>query len=38
MTTNRTPDHRDAELVLRGYELRREATLRASRDATSGAA
>jgi len=33
MNTERAPDHRDAELVLRVYELRREATMRASRDA-----
>lgn len=27
------PDHHDAELVIRFYELRREATMRAARDA-----
>lgn len=31
-----TPDHHDAELVLRVYELRREAVMRQSRDAISG--
>jgi len=30
---NESPDHHDADLVLRLYELRREAVLRSSRDA-----
>lgn len=31
-----TPDHHDAELVLRVYELRREAVMRESRSAING--
>jgi hypothetical protein len=31
-----TPDHHDAELVLRVYDLRREAVLRESRNAVNG--
>ncbi|MSR48291.1 MAG: hypothetical protein EXS13_14730 [Planctomycetes bacterium] len=31
-----TPDHHDAELALRTYELRREPVMRASRDAIIG--
>ena len=31
--TSRAPDHRDADLVLRVYELRREPVMRESRDA-----
>jgi hypothetical protein len=31
-----TPDYRDAELVLRAYELRRESVMRASRAAING--
>lgn len=35
MTEPRTPNHHDAELVLRLYEMRRETVMRASRDAIS---
>ncbi len=31
-----TPDYQDADLVLRVYEMRREAVMRASRDAFNG--
>ncbi len=31
-----TPDHHDADLVLRVYDMRREPVLRASRDAING--
>ena len=31
-----TPDHHDAELVLKVYDLRREATTRQSRAAING--
>ena len=31
-----TPDHHDAELVLKVYELRREAAMRESRNALNG--
>ena len=31
-----TPDHHDAELVLRVYDLRREAVMRESRSAVNG--
>lgn len=31
-----TPDYQDADLVLRVYEMRREAVIRASRDAFNG--
>lgn len=32
-----TPDYQDADLVIRMYELRREAVMRASRDTMNGA-
>ena len=35
MPTDHAPDHRDAELILRLYEMRREEVMRKSRDAIS---